>query len=95
MAADKKWKKAGSDIGGAFSSFGKAVGKTAKVAFTDEENKKDEEGHTEVGNAWRETGKGFGEAGKSIGKAFKGTGDKLAGKEDSEVVVEEASEVKE
>ena len=44
-----------------------------KVAFTDDENAIEENGHTELGNAWRETGKAFGEAGKSFGKAMEST----------------------
>lgn len=98
MALKDKWKNAGKDIGGAFSNFGKAMGKTAKVVFADEESKKEDNGHTELSNAWRETGKGFGQAGKSLGKAAKGTGEKIIGEEDDikesdEVVNEEASEV--
>ena len=44
-----------------------------KVAFTDDPNVVEENGHTELGNAWRETGKSFGEAGKSFGKAMEAT----------------------
>ena len=100
MGLNDKWKNAGKNIGGAFGNFGKSIGKTAKVAFTDEENKKEENGHTELGNAWVETGKSFGEAGKSFGKAMQGTAQKIIGVEDKEekektddVVTEEASEV--
>ena len=38
-----------------------------------DENKVEENGRTEVSNAWREVGKSFGEAGKSFGKAAKDT----------------------
>ena len=98
MALKDKWKKAGKDTGKAFGSFGKAMGKTAKVVFADDENKKEENGHTELSNAWRETGKGFGQAGKSLGKAAQGTGQKILDVEKEDPVaeaetVEEASEV--
>ena len=84
MAVDKKWKEAGDNTGKAFGNFGKTLGKTAKVIFTDDTNKKDEEGHTELGNAWRETGKAFGEAGKSFGKAMESTFNKVVGEDDKE-----------
>ena len=98
MALKDKWKNAGKNIGGAFSNFGKAMGETAKVVFTDEENKVEENGHTKLGNAWRDTGKGFGEAGKSLGTAAQGTAQKIIGVEGKEekpedVQTEEASEV--
>ena len=82
MAADKKWKTFGKDTGKAFSNFGKSIGKTAKVAFTDEENKIEENGHTQLSNSWRETGKSFGTAGKDLGRAIKGTGKKFFGTEE-------------
>lgn len=82
MALREKWKKFGKNTGRAFGNFGKAMGKTAKVAFTDDENMLEANGHTELGNAWRETGKAFGEAGKSLGKAAEGTVDKVVGKEE-------------
>ena len=82
MALGEKWKNAGKSTGKAFGNFGKAMGKTMKVAFTDDPNKVEENGHTELGNAWRETGKAFGEAGKSLGKAAEGTVDKVVGKEE-------------
>ena len=90
MALNKKWKRFGKSTGEAFTNFGKSVAKTAKVAFTDEENKVDEKGDTELGNAWRETGKSFGRAGKSLGKAVQGTAQKIIGVEvpDEDEVVE-------
>lgn len=72
MSLKDEWKKTGKNVGSAFSNFGKAMGKTMKVAFTDDENKVDENGESELKKAWKDTGKGFGEAGKSFGHA---TGD--------------------
>ena len=72
MALKDEWKQTGKDVGTAFSNFGKAMGKTAKVVFTDDENKVDENGDSELKKAWKDMGKGFGQAGKSFGKA---TGD--------------------
>lgn len=69
----ENWKKFGKDTGGAFKSFGKAIGKTAQVAFTDKDNTIEENGKSELGNAWTETGKGFEESGKSLGKAISRT----------------------
>ena len=82
MALKDKWKKFGKNTGSAFSNFGKAIAKTAKVAFTDDENCLEENGHSELGNAWRETGKSFGEAGKSLGKAAQGTAQKVVGEDE-------------
>ena len=70
MSTKERWKLTGKNTGKAFANFGKALGKTMKTVFTDDENMIEANGHTEVGNAWRETGKSFGEAGKSLGKAF-------------------------
>ena len=70
MAAKEQWKSTGKNTGKAFSNFGKALGKTMKTVFTDDENMLEANGHTEVSNAWRETGKAFGAAGKSFGKAM-------------------------
>ena len=84
MALKDKWKSTGKNTGKAFANFGKALGKTMKTVFTDDENMIEANGHTEVSNAWRETGKSFGEAGKSLGKAMEGTADKVVGKEDKE-----------
>ena len=67
------WKQFGKNTGGAFKSFGKAIGKTAQVAFTDKDNTIEENGKSELGNAWTETGKGFEESGKSLGKAISRT----------------------
>ena len=94
MGLGDKWKNAGKNIGGAFANFGKAVGKTAKVAFTDEKNEKDENGETELGKAWKQTGKGFANAGESIGEAAEGTVDKVVGKEDEEEKEENKNESK-
>ena len=55
-----------------------------KVAFTDDENMIEANGHTETANAWRETGKAFGQAGKSFGKAAEGTVDKACGEEEKD-----------
>lgn len=84
MALKDKWKNTGKNTGRAFANFGKALGKTMKTVFTNEENMIEANGHTEVSNAWRETGKSFGEAGKSFGQSMKGTADKVIGKEDKE-----------
>ena len=84
MALKDKWKATGKNTGKAFANFGKALGKTMKVAFTDDENMIEANGHTETSNAWRETGKAFGEAGKSFGQAAEGTVDKACGTEDEE-----------
>ena len=73
MPVKDEWKQTGKYTGAAFNNLGKALGKTAKVVFTDDENKVEENGRTEVSNAWREVGKSFGEAGKSFGKAAKDT----------------------
>ena len=73
MALKNKWGKFGKDTGKAFANFGKALGKTAKVALSDEPEVIEEDGHTELSNAWRDTGKSFGESGKSLGVAAKET----------------------
>ena len=77
MALKDEWKGFGKNTGKAFKNLGKALGKTAKVAFTDEPEVIEQNGHSEVGNAWRETGKSFGESGKSLGKAAKETVDEV------------------
>ena len=69
MSLKESWKKTGKNVGTAFSNFGKAMGTTAKVVFTDEKNEVDENGDSTLKKAWRDTGKGFGEAGKSFGHA--------------------------
>ena len=84
MALKNKWKETGKNTGKAFANFGKALGKTMKVAFTDDENMIEANGHTETANAWRETGKSFGKAGTSLGKAMQGTGKKIIGEEDKD-----------
>ena len=82
MAVKEKWKQTGKNTGKAFGNFGKALGKTMKVAFTDDENMIEANGHTEVSNRWRETGKSFGEAGKALGDACEGTGKRIIGEDD-------------
>ena len=82
MAVKEKWKQTGKNTGRAFGNFGKALGKTMKVAFTDDPNCIEVNGHTETANRWRETGKAFGEAGKDFGEAMEGTIDKVIGEED-------------
>ena len=84
MALKDKWKDTGKNTGKAFANFGKALGKTMKTVFTNDENMIEANGHTEVSNAWRETGKSFGAAGKSFGKSMKGTADKVVGEEDKD-----------
>ena len=79
MALKDEWKSTGKNTGKAFANFGKALGKTMKTVFTDDENMIESNGHTEVSNAWRETGKAFGSAGKSFGKAM---GDTFTGSDD-------------
>ena len=81
MAVKEKWKQTGKNTGRAFGNFGKALGKTMKVAFTDDENMIEANGHTETSNAWRETGKAFGEAGKAFGEAAEGTFNKATGRD--------------
>ena len=95
MALKDKWKDFGKNTGKAFSNFGHAVGKTAKAVVNGDQAEKDEEGHNNIGNAWKETGKSFGTAGKSLGKAAAGTGKKVIGKDDEETSkpVDDASEV--
>ena len=77
MALKDKWKDTGKSVGGAFANFGKAMSKTAKVVFTDEENKVDENGDSDLGKAWKETGKGFAEAGENFADATVETADKV------------------
>ena len=84
MPVKDEWKQTGKNTGKAFGNLGKSFGKTMKVAFTDDENPVEENGHTELGNAWRETGKAFEEAGKSFGKAMEATFNKVVDDEDKE-----------
>ena len=79
--AKEDWKKAGKSIGNAFKNFGKAVGTTAKVAFTDESNSNGEGERTKTGEAWSKVGHGFADAGKNLGSAAKNTIDKVDEKE--------------
>lgn len=79
MALKDEWKSTGKNTGKAFANFGKALGKTMKSIFSDDENKIESNGRTEVSNAWRETGKAFGSAGKSFGKAM---GDTFTGSDE-------------
>ena len=83
MALKDKWKLTGKNTGRAFANFGKALGKTMKTVFTDDENMIEANDHTEVSNAWREMGKSFGEAGKSFGQAMAGTADKVVNEEEN------------
>ena len=83
MALKDKWKITGKNTGRAFANFGKALGKTMKTVFTDDENMIEANGHTEVSNAWREMGKSFGEAGKSFGQVMAGTADKVVNEEEN------------
>ena len=90
MALKDEWKSTGKNTGKAFANFGKAVGKTMKSIFSDDENMIESNGHTEVSNAWRDTGKAFGNAGKSFGKAM---GDTFTGAdEEPKEKAEEKSE---
>ena len=79
MALKDEWKSTGKNTGKAFANFGKALGKTMKSIYSDDENMIESNGHTEVSNAWRDTGKAFGSAGKSFGKAM---GDTLTGSDE-------------
>lgn len=79
MALKDEWKSTGKNTGKAFANFGKALGKTMKSIFSEDENMIESNGHTEVSNAWRETGKAFGSAGKSFGKAM---GDTFTGSDE-------------
>ena len=90
MALKDEWKSTGKNTGKAFANFGKALGKTMKSIFNDDENMIESNGHTEVSNAWRDTGKAFGSAGKSFGKAM---GDTFTGAdEESKEKAEEKPE---
>lgn len=92
MTLKDEWKSTGKNTGRAFANFGKALGKTMKSIFTDDENMIESNGHTEVSNAWRDTGKAFGNAGKSFGKAM---GDTFTGAdEEPKEKAEEKSEEK-
>ena len=92
MALKDEWKSTGKNTGRAFANFGKALGKTMKSIFSDDENMIESNGHTEVSNAWRDTGKAFGNAGKSFGKAM---GDTFTGSdEEPKEKAEEKSEEK-
>lgn len=82
MSLKDSWKNTGKSIGSAFSNFGKAMGKTAKVVFTDEKNEVDENGESDLKKAWKDTGKGFGEAGKNVGHSAGDTAKKVVGEED-------------
>ena len=69
MGVKDKWKNAGKSIGGAFANFGRAMGDTAKVAFTDEEK--------DLGESWKKTGQGFAKAGVDLGDAAEESADKV------------------
>ena len=92
MALKDEWKSTGKNTGKAFANFGKALGKTMKTVFTDDENMIESNGHTEVSNAWRETGKAFGSAGKSFGKAM---GDTFTGSDEDKPKDKPEEKVKE
>lgn len=81
MALKDKWKDTGKNTGQAFGNFGKALGKTLKVVFINDDNMIEANGHKEVANVWRKAGKSFGGAGKSWGISAKGTLDKVTGKD--------------
>jgi hypothetical protein len=51
------------------------------VAFTDDPNCIESNGHTETANRWRETGKALEEAVKDVAAAMEGTVDKVVGDE--------------
>ncbi len=94
MSTKESWKKTGKSIGKAFSNLGKAIGTTAKVAFTDETNDQGEGKKTKTGEAWSEVGHGFKDAGKNFGKSCKDTVDDLDDKtEESEIKKDEAIDV--
>ena len=71
MSNKENFKETGKDIGHAFANFGKAMGTTMKVAFTDETNSNGEGKKTKTGEAWTEVGHGFATLGKQIGKTAK------------------------
>lgn len=77
MSLKEKWKNAGVNIGHAFRDVGKAIGVTAKVAFTDESNDNGEGKKSKTGEAWTKVGHDFAEAGKSLGKAGAATLDSI------------------
>ena len=79
--AKEDWKKAGKSIGQAFKNFGKAMGTTAKVVFTEEENSNGEGERTKTGEAWSKVGHGFKDAGINLGSAAKSTIDEVDEKE--------------
>ena len=82
------------DIGHAFKNFGKAMGTTMKVAFTDESNSNGEGKKTKTGEAWTEVGHGFRDLGKQIGKTAKELVDSVDEKENKkDINKEEAIDV--
>ncbi len=86
MSVKESWKKFGKNTGKAFTNFGKAMGTTAKIVFTNEKNDVDENGESKLKKAWKNTGKGFGDAGKSLGKASSSTAKKVFKGESQEEV---------
>ena len=92
MSLKDSWKNTGKNIGSAFANFGKAMGKTAKVVFTDEKNEVDENGESDLKKAWKNTGKGFGEAGKSFGHSAGDTAKKVVGEDEKEKKDETSTE---
>ena len=95
MATNKEnFKETGKDIGHAFKNFGKAMGTTMKVAFSDESNSNGEGKKTKTGEAWTEVGHGFKDLGKQIGKTAKDLVDNIDEKtKDSEIKKDEAIDV--
>lgn len=91
MSLKDKWKTAGINIGHAFRDAGKALGVTAKVVFTDENNDNGEGKKTKTGEAWTKAGHGFADAGKSLGQAGAATLDKVC-EEEKEKPSTEANE---
>ena len=77
MALRTKWKRFGKKTGKAFKNLGKSLVKTIDVAAGNEPEVIEEDGHTELSNAWRETGKSFVESGKALGEAAKETVDEV------------------
>lgn len=90
MANNKEnFKETGKDIGHAFKNFGKAMGTTMKVAFTDESNSNGEGKKTKTGEAWTEVGHGFRDLGKQIGKTAKELVDSVDEKENKQDINKE------
>ena len=90
----ENFKDTGKGFGRAFKNFGKAMGTTMKVAFTDESNSNGEGKKTKTGEAWTEVGHGFRDLGKQIGKTAKELVDSVDEKENKkDINKEEALDV--